>query len=326
MKARFALVLGGGGFIGNHMVNRLKEEGFWVKAVDIRKPKYNKTRADSFVVGDLRNQVFAKKVFDKSYDEVYQMAADMGGAGYVFTGMHDADVMRNSAQINLNALEFAVASKVKKIFFPSSACIYPERNQMDPNNPNCKEDSAYPADPDSEYGWEKIFGERLFLAYNRNYGLKVRIARFHNIFGPLGSWNNGREKSPAAICRKVAEAKNGGTVEVWGDGKQTRTYLYIDECLEGVRKFMDSDFTGPVNIGSVELVSINELVEMVATIAGKKVRIKHIKGPLGVRGRSSDNTLIQKKIGWKPKSRLYDGLIPTYEWIHKLVLEKRKDV
>ncbi|MCL4200359.1 NAD-dependent epimerase/dehydratase family protein [Patescibacteria group bacterium] len=321
-----ALVCGAGGFIGGHLVKRLKKEGYWVRGVDIKQHEYSKSQADEFVVGDLRDQRFCEKVFNLPFDEVYQLAADMGGAGYIFTGDHDADVMHNSAQINLNALHFGKLAKIKKIFFSSSACIYPERNQMDPNNPNCAESSAYPAAPDSEYGWEKIFGERMYLAYKRNYGMEVRIARFHNIFGPEGSWNNGKEKSPAAICRKVAQAKDGGTIEMWGDGKQTRSYLYIDECLEGVRRLMKSTFTGPVNIGSEEMVSINELAEMVMDIAGKKLQIKHVEGPLGVRGRSSDNRLIKKELGWAPSTKLYDGLTKTYAWIEQQVKQNRKDI
>ena len=310
-----ALVLGAGGFIGSHLVKRLKTEGFWVRGVDIKKSEYSKTAADEFIIADLRDQKVCAKILDRPFDEVYQLAADMGGAGYIFTGDHDADLMNNSAQISMNILRFGNTVGIKNIFFPSSACVYAERNQLDPQNPNCEESSAYPAAPDSEYGWEKLFSERLFLAYKRNYKMNVHIARFHNIFGPEGSWNNGKEKSPAAICRKVAEAKNGGTIEMWGDGKQTRSYLYIDECLNGVRKLMDSDFSGPVNIGSEEMITLNQLAEMVMDIAGKKLFVKHIKGPLGVRGRSSDNRLIQKKLGWKPTSKLKDGLKKTYEWI-----------
>jgi GDP-D-mannose 3',5'-epimerase len=324
-RQKTALVCGAGGFIGGHLVKKLKAEGYWVRGADIKRHEYSKSPADEFLVGDLRDQKFCKKVFSLPFDEVYQLAADMGGAGYIFTGDHDADVMHNSAQINLNALHYGKLAKIKKIFFSSSACIYPERNQMDPNNPNCEESSAYPAAPDSEYGWEKIFGERMYLAYKRNYGMEVHIARFHNIFGPEGSWNNGKEKSPAAMCRKVAQAKDGGTIEMWGDGKQTRSYLYIDECLNGVRKLMNSDFEGPVNIGSEEMVSINELAEMVMKIAGKKLKIKHIKGPLGVRGRSSDNRLVKKKLGWAPSTKLYDGLAKTYAWINEQVQQNRKD-
>lgn len=325
MKNKTALVCGAGGFIGGHLVKRLKKEGYWVRGVDIKKHEYTKSVADEFVKGDLRDQKFCQKVLDRPFDEVYQLAADMGGAGYIFTGDHDADVMYNSAQINLNMLHFGRLAKIKKIFFSSSACIYPERNQLNPNKPNCEESSAYPVAPDSEYGWEKIFGERMYMAYKRNYNLEVRIARFHNIFGPEGSWNNGKEKSPAAMCRKVAQAKDGSAIEMWGDGNQTRSYLYIDECLEGVRRLMKSDFMGPVNIGSEEMVSINELAAMIMGIAGKKLKIKHIKGPLGVRGRSSDNRLIKKKLGWAPTSKLHDGLAKTYAWINEQVKMNRKD-
>ncbi len=319
-----ALVTGAGGFIGHHLVKRLAGEGFWVQGVDLKKPEYSKSGADEFIIGDLRDQKFCQKILNHTFDEVYQLAADMGGAGYIFTGDHDADVMRNSAQINLNMLHFGRLVKIKKIFFSSSACIYPERNQVDPNNPNCSEESAYPAAPDSEYGWEKLFGERMFLAYSRNYGMEVRIARFHNIFGPEGSWNNGKEKVPSAICRKVAEAKDGGTIKMWGDGKQTRSFLYIDECLHGVRKLMNSKFTGPVNIGSEEMVSINGLAKMIMEIAGKKLKIKHIPGPQGVRGRKSDNRLIQEKLGWTPTASLKSGLEKTYIWIDEQVHKSGK--
>ncbi len=322
---KIALVCGAGGFIGSHLVKRLKKEGYWVRGVDVKRPEYSKSLADEFVVGDLRDPKICQKVLNKKFDEVYQLAADMGGAGYIFSGEHDADVMHNSAQINLNMLHFGHIAKIKKIFFSSSACIYPAYNQTDPNNPNCAEGSAYPAAPDSEYGWEKLFSERMYLSYKRNYGMEVHIARFHNIFGPEGSWNNGKEKSPAAICRKIAQTKDKGTIEMWGDGKQTRSYLYIDECLEGVRRLMKSKVTGPVNIGSEEMVSINTLADMVMKIAGKKVKIKHIKGPLGVRGRSSDNKLIWKELKWKPTSKLVDGLTKTYTWIHEQVKTNRKD-
>ena len=260
-----------------------------------------------------------KNIIDKPYDEVYQLAADMGGAGYIFTGEHDADVMHNSASINLNMAYYGRLAGIKKIFYSSSACIYPSYNQMDPDNPKCSEESAYPADPDSEYGWEKLFSERLYLSFNRNYDLNVRIARFHNIFGPEGTWTGGREKAPAAICRKVAQAKNGGQIEIWGDGNQTRSFLYIDECIEGVRKLMDSDFPGPVNIGSEEMVTINRLTEMIIAISGKKLSVNHIKGPLGVRGRNSDNRLIFEKLGWKPSKSLNEGLKLTYAWISEQI-------
>jgi len=323
-KKKIVLVCGAGGFIGSHLVKKLKKEGFYVVGVDLKKPEYSETLADEFILGDLTNQKFVKKVFNKKFDEVYQLAADMGGAGYIFTGDNDAKIMYSSALINLNVLNEMVNSKSKKIFYSSSACIYPDYNQLNPENPKTSEDSAYPAQPDSEYGWEKLFSEHMFLAYYRNFGLKVRIARFHNIFGPEGAWRGGREKAPAAICRKVAEAKDGGTIEIWGDGEQTRSFLYIDECLIGVRKLMNNNFTGPVNIGSSEMVSINKLAEMAIGIAGKKLKIKHIKGPLGVRGRVSDNRLIYKKLGWKPTSKLYDGLRKTYNWIDGQVNSPKK--
>lgn len=318
-----ALVCGAGGFIGSHLVRKLKDEGFWVRGVDLKYPEFRPTCADDFILGDLRDQLICKNVLDQPFDEVYQLAADMGGAGYIFTGEHDADVMHNSATINLNIVHYGTKAGIKKIFYSSSACIYPEYNQLDPDNPKCSEESAYPAFPDSEYGWEKLFSERMYMAYNRNYGLDIRIARFHNIFGVEGSWNNGKEKAPAAICRKVACAKNGGEIEIWGDGKQTRSFLYIDECLEGVRKFMDSDFTGPVNIGSEEMVTINKLADMVIEISGKEISIKHVQGPLGVRGRNSDNKLIMDKIGWRPNCKLIDGLEKTYNWIVDQVQNKK---
>ncbi len=318
-KQKTALVCGAGGFIGSHLVKRLKKEGFWVRGVDIKKPEYAKTEADHFIVADLREQSVCKKILDRAFDEVYQLAADMGGAGYIFSGDHDADVMHNSATINLNIAHFGQKAGIKKIFYSSSACIYPAYNQLDPNNPNCSEESAYPAAPDSEYGWEKLFSERLFLSFKRNYGLNVRIARFHNIFGPEGTWTGGKEKAPAAMCRKVAETPNGGVMEIWGDGKQTRSFLYIDECLEGVRRLMDSDFSGPVNIGSEEMISINNLAKMAMDIADKKINIKHIDGPLGVRGRNSDNRLIMSKLSWEPSAPLKDGLTKTYLWIQEQV-------
>ena len=316
-----ALVCGAGGFIGGHLVKRLKKEGYWVRGVDLKYHEYVETQADDFIKGDLRDPRIVKNVVDQPFDEVYQLAADMGGAGFVFSGENDADIMHNSAMINLNIVEASVKAGVKKIFYSSCACMYPERNQMDPNNPNCKEDSAYPADPDSEYGWEKLFSERFYLAANRNYGLDVRIARFHNIFGPEGSWNDGREKAPAAFCRKVAMAEDEGEIEMWGDGKQTRSFLFVDECLEGVRRLMESDFVGPVNIGSEEMVTINRLAEMIMDIAGKKLSIKHIPGPLGVRGRNSDNRLIKEKLGWEPYKPLRDGSEITYHWIAEQVVK-----
>ena len=316
-----ALVCGAGGFIGAHLVKRLKKEGYWVRGVDLKYPPYAPTQADDFVIGDLREQDVVRRVVDRGFDEVYQLAADMGGAGFVFTGDNDADIMHNSALINLNVVEACYKRNVKKVFYSSSACIYPKYNQEDPDNPKTAEDSAYPAHPDSEYGWEKLFSERLYLAFHKNYGLDVRIARFHNIFGPEGSWNDGREKAPAAICRKVAMAEDGSEIEIWGDGKQTRSFLYIDECLEGVRRLMDSDFIGPVNIGSEEMVTINQLAEMIMDIAGKKLTINHIPGPLGVRGRNSDNKLIKEKLGWEPNYPLKKGLEKTYKWVEEQIAE-----
>lgn len=317
-----ALVLGGGGFIGGHLVSRLKREGFWVRAIDLKRPSFSDSEADEFIVADLRDPRVVSAAFDRRFDEVFQLAADMGGAGYIFTGAHDADIMHNSASINLNVVHEAQKRGVARVFYSSSACIYPQQNQTDPNNPNCVESSAYPADPDSEYGWEKLFSERLFLSYNRNYGMQNRIARFHNIFGPLGAWNGGKEKAPAAICRKVAEARNGGEIEIWGDGEQTRSFLYVDECLDGVTRLIRSDFEGPVNIGSEEMVTINQLVDMVSQIAGKTLHKRHIAGPTGVRGRRSDNTLIREKLGWAPSEPLLSGLEKTYGWIETQVLSK----
>ncbi|OFY18579.1 MAG: NAD-dependent dehydratase [Bacteroidetes bacterium GWF2_33_38] len=317
-----ALVLGAGGFIGSHLVKKLKHEGFWVKGSDLKYPEYSKTEADEFIIGDLREQKICDIVLNQYFDEVYQLAADMGGAGYIFTGENDANVMHNSALININIVERAVKHKIGKIFYSSSACIYPEFNQLDPESPNCAEDSAYPAQPDSEYGWEKLFSERLFLSFSRNYKLNVRIARFHNIFGPKGTWTGGKEKAPAAMCRKVAEAVNGGEIEVWGDGKQTRSFLYIDECLEGVRRLMNSDFTGPVNIGSDEMISINDLAQMTINISGKNLTINNISGPLGVRGRNSDNKLIESKLYWKPNWPLLKGMEITYNWILEQIKNK----
>jgi nucleoside-diphosphate-sugar epimerase len=307
-------VAGAGGFIGGHLVKRLKSEGYWVRGVDIKQHEYSQSPADEFLVGDLCDPDIARQSVE-GIEDVYQLAADMGGAGYIFTGDHDAAVMRNSASINLNMLEFGRLAGVRRFFYSSSACIYPEYNQMDPDNPKCSEESAYPAAPDSEYGWEKLFSERLYLSFMRNYGVQVRIARFHNIFGIEGSWTGGKEKAPAAMCRKVAEAPAGGEIEIWGDGKQTRSFLYVDECLEGVRRLMESDFTGPVNIGSEEMVTINQLAEMVMSIANKKLSIRHIPGPLGVRGRNSDNKLIREKLGWEPSRSLRQGLETTYNWI-----------
>ncbi len=304
-------------------MKRLKAEGYWVRGVDLKHNEYSESPADEFVIGDLRDVSVCDRVITSDIDEIYQLAADMGGAGYIFTGEHDADVMHNSATINLNVASIAVKKGIAKIFYSSSACIYPEHNQMNPDDPNCEESSAYPANPDSEYGWEKLFSERMYLAYHRNYGLNVRIARFHNIFGPEGTWDGGKEKAPAAMCRKVAETPDGGEIQIWGDGEQTRSFLYIDECLEGVRRLMESDFTGPVNIGSDEMVTINQLVEMAMDIAGKHLAIKHIEGPLGVRGRNSHNELIEKKIGWRPTQPLRAGLEKTYVWIAEQVAARR---
>jgi GDP-D-mannose 3', 5'-epimerase len=318
-----ALVCGAGGFIGSHLVKQLKREGFWVRGVDLKHPEFSKTEADEFVIGDLRRQAVCDKILDQRFDEVYQLAADMGGAGYIFTGENDANVMHNSALVNLNIVERCVKQNVGKVFYSSSACIYPEYNQTDPDNPKCSEDSAYPAQPDSEYGWEKLFSERMFLSFQRNYNLTVRVARFHNVFGPEGTWEGGKEKAPSAICRKVAEAKDGTSIEVWGDGKQTRSFLYIDECLEAMRRLMDSDFVGPVNIGSEEMVTINQLAEMTIVLSGKKISIKNIEGPTGVRGRNSDNKLIEEMLGWKPTKPLQEGLKKTYDWIAVQVKAKQ---
>ncbi|MDD4279897.1 MAG: NAD-dependent epimerase/dehydratase family protein [Candidatus Sumerlaeales bacterium] len=319
---RCALVLGAGGFIGSHLVERLKSEGYWVRGVDLKKPEYSPSKADDFIVGDLRHFQVMDEVMDSFITEVYQLAADMGGAGFIFTGDHDSEVMHNSAMINLNTLEAMVRHGVKKVFYSSSACIYPESAQMDPENPGLKESLAYPAGPDSEYGWEKLFSERLYMAYGRNHGIEVHIARFHNIYGPEGTWEGGREKAPAAMCRKAAMTPDGGEIEMWGDGKQTRSFLYIDECLEGVRRLCESDFMGPVNIGSDEMITINGLAEMAFRLAGKRINIKHIPGPLGVRGRNSENTLIKEKLGWAPDYPLERGMAKTYEWIHAQVQEK----
>jgi len=334
-----ALVLGAGGFIGSHMVKRLRQEGYWVRGVDLKHPEYSASHANEFIVGDLRDVNFVKRCvrftgylgnfykdivdkFAEPFDEIYQFAADMGGAGFVFTGENDADIMHNSVSINLNVLEEQrklneIAEQNKtKIFYSGSACMYPEHNQLDPDNPDCREESAYPAAPDSEYGWEKLFSERLYFAYNRNHGIPVRVARYHNIFGPEGTWDGGREKAPAAICRKVAYLpESGGSIEVWGDGLQTRSFLFVDECIEATRRLMDSDFMGPVNIGSEEMVTINELVDTAAKVAGKEVTKIHIDGPLGVRGRNSNNELIREKLGWDYSQTLEEGIRTTYDWI-----------
>lgn len=344
MMTKTALVLGAGGFIGNHMVNRLKREGYWVRGVDLKHPDFGKSNADHFVIRDLRNQrdveeligyagcnrnpyeIFAMQ-FDKPFDEIYQFAADMGGAGYIFTGEHDADVMHNSATINLNLLD-AVQKQIQKlrinktkIFYSSSACMYPEHNQLDASKPNCEESSAYPANPDSEYGWEKLFSERLYMAYHRNYNINVRIARFHNIYGPMGTWRGGKEKAPAAICRKVITERQ--YVEVWGDGEQTRSFLYIDDCIDAVRLLMQSEFMGPVNIGSEEMVTINQLVEYAMSVRNKKLDIVHVPGPLGVRGRNSHNKLIKEKLDWEPKYSLKEGITWTYNWIEEQIINDK---
>ena len=344
-----ALVLGAGGFIGSHMVKRLRAEGYWVRGVDLKLPEYSESQAHEFVVGDLRDLNFVERVLQykgpyrnfynfvpsryiDAFDEIYQFAADMGGAGFVFTGENDADIMHNSVTINLNVLEaqrqlndFKQVNKTK-IFYSGSACMYPEHNQLDPDNPDCREESAYPANPDSEYGWEKLFSERLYFAYHRNYDIPVRVARYHNIFGPEGTWEGGREKAPAAICRKVAYLpEEGGTIEVWGDGLQTRSFLYIDECIEATRRMMDGDFIGPVNIGSEEMVTINQLVDTAAKVANKAVEKNHIDGPLGVRGRNSNNDLIREKLGWDYSQTLEEGIGKTYEWISLQISKKQID-
>jgi GDP-D-mannose 3',5'-epimerase len=321
-----AVVMGAGGFIGSHMVNRLKNEGYWVRGVDLKHTEFSKTSADEFIIGDLRDIDVVKNVIDQDMDLLYQFAADMGGAGYIFTGDNDANVMHNSGLINFNVTFEATKKKVKKVFYSSSACMYPAHNQEDPENPMCAEHSAYPAAPDSEYGWEKLFSERLYMAFARNYGLNIRIGRFHNIFGPDGTWDGGKEKAPAAMCRKAALAKEGSTIEVWGDGLQTRSFLYIDECIEAVQRLMDSDFKEPVNIGSEEMVSINELAQIAIDCSGKDLTIKNLMGeefekkygfpvPEGVRGRNSDNELFRNKVNYDPKYSLKDGMKTTFDWI-----------
>jgi len=325
-----ALVLGAGGFIGNHLVNRLKSEGYWVRAADLKYPEFSNTLADEFLICDLRDYNKCSLLMlapgqhsldekENAFDEVYQLAADMGGAGYIFSGENDANLMHNSAQINLNIAELSKLFNVKKVFYSSSACMYPAYNQEDPNNPKCSEDSAYPAAPDSEYGWEKLFSERLYLAYAKNYGLNVRIARFHNIYGPMGTWDGGKEKAPAAICRKVLKAENNSSIEIWGDGTQTRSFLYIDECIEGILRLMESDFVGPVNIGSDEMVTINELVDIATSVEGKTLIKNHIEGPLGVKGRNSDNSLIKQKLNWAPYYPLKNGIEKTYNWVKQQI-------
>lgn len=327
------IVLGGGGFIGGHLGKKLKEDGNYVRICDIKNHEYfdHQEICHEFILGDLTDPKTVELVIGEGFDEVYQLAADMGGAGYIFTGQHDADVMHNSAAINLNVAKEAVTKGIKKLFYSSSACMYPENNQLDADNPNCEESSAYPANPDSEYGWEKLFSERLYMAFNRNYNLDVRIARFHNIFGPQGTWKGGKEKAPAAMLRKAAETPDGGEFEVWGDGQQTRSFLYIDECLKAVLSLMESNFKGPVNIGSEEMVTINHLAQMAIDISGKNITIKNIYGdefqnkygfkcPLGVRGRNSDNKLFKKELGWEVSKPLIEGMSATFKWINPMVL------
>jgi GDP-D-mannose 3', 5'-epimerase len=312
-----ALVCGAGGFIGGHLVKRLKAEGFWVRGADLKRHEYAESEADDFVLGDLRDAYFCRQVVDRRFDEVYQLAADMGGAGFIFTGENDAEIMHNSGSINLNMVDACYRRQVRRVFYSSSACMYPAYNQEDPDNPNCEESSAYPAAPDSEYGWEKLFSERLYLTYGRCHGMEVRVARYHNIFGPEGTWTGGREKAPAALCRKIAFAENGGAIEIWGDGQQTRSFLYVAECVEGTLRLMRSGFSGPVNIGSEEMVTINQLADMIMRIAGKRLEKRHIPGPLGVRGRNSDNRLIRRKLDWAPSQPLSAGLETTYAWIER---------
>lgn len=322
-----ALVLGAGGFIGHHLVNRLKNEGFYVVGADLKYPSYENTKCDQFEVGDLRDVSFVERLLNVQFDEIYQLAADMGGAGYIFTGINDSQIMHNSATINLNLLEsLAKTSFQGKVFYSSSACIYPEHNQLDPNNPLCTEGSAYPANPDSEYGWEKLFSERLYLAYKKNNSLNVSIARYHNIYGPMGAWANGKEKAPAALCRKIASATNGSSIEIWGDGNQTRSFLFVDECVEGTIKLLRSEYSEPVNIGSDYMISINNFVDLIADVAGKTINKVHIDGPLGVRGRNSDNTLISNSINWRPDCNLRSGIEITYRWIEDQVKSGSDDI
>jgi GDP-D-mannose 3',5'-epimerase len=320
------IVCGAGGFIGTYLVEKLKGQGHYVIGADLHHPLYSKTLADEFYIMDLREQSNVRKLITNDIDEIYQLAADMGGAGYIFTGEHDADIMHNSCQINLNILDEMRVKGVKKVFYSSSACMYPSHNQLDPDNPLLAEDSAYPANPDSEYGWEKLFSERLFMTYAKNYGFDVRIARFHNIFGPRGSWNNGKEKSPAALCRKVAMCEEGGIIDVWGPGIQTRSFLFIDECIDGIQRIMSSDCGIPVNLGSTRMISINNLVYLIAKLANKTVSIRNIDGPLGVMGRTSDNKLIKEMINWVPDEDLESGLIKTYSWITEQIANGIKDV
>jgi len=318
-----AVVLGGGGFIGGHLAKRLKSEGYWVRCVDIKPHEYfnHEDICDDFIVGDLRNFNLVKSsliIGNQGVDEVYQLAADMGGAGYIFTGENDADIMHNSSIINLNVLKVCSEFGIDKILYTSSACVYPEHNQLDPDNPNCEESSAYPANPDSEYGWEKLYSERLYQTFRKNYGIDTKIARLHNIFGPMGTYDGGKEKAPAAICRKVVKAGNGDFIEVWGDGKQTRSFLYVDECVEGLRRLMESEISIPINIGSEEMISINDFTKLIISISGKDIKIKNIDGPLGVRGRNSDNKLIKKLLGWEPTKKLETGIKKLYQWLENI--------
>jgi nucleoside-diphosphate-sugar epimerase len=321
--SKVAVVLGGCGFIGHHLSRRLQNEGYWVRVADIKTPEHCglETFADDFYHGDLSNEQMAYEAINlgRTDVEIYQLAADMGGAQYIFTGENDANVMSNSAAINLNVLRAMIRLGLKKVFYSSSACIYPEHNQMDPDNPNCEESSAYPAGPDSEYGWEKLFSERLYMAFKRNYGIECRIARFHNIYGTEGTWQGGREKAPAALCRKVLFTPSGRSFQIFGDGKQTRSFLYVDECVEGILRLMRSDYWQPVNIGSEEMISINDFAKMIMEVAGKDLGLEHIPGPLGVRGRSSDNRLIREVLGWEPNAPLRDGITKTYNWIRQVV-------
>lgn len=319
---KYILVCGGSGFIGTHLIKKLVNEGHKVLSVDISNPMHQESINFEFIQGDLRDYSKCLEIMKNGpFDEIYQLAADMGGAGYIFTGDSDADIITNSALININILKCCVTFDCKKIFYSSSACIYPQHNQLDALNPYCEESSAYPADPDSEYGWEKLFSERLYFSYQKNYGIDVKVARFHNVYGPFGAWNNGKEKAPSAICRKVAEATNPGTIEIWGDGNQTRTFLYIDDCLDGVQKLMDSTFHGPYNIGSEELISINNLAKMAMEISGKDLKFEHIEGPMGVRGRSSHNLKVRSDLGWQPETSLQEGLEKTFHWINHQVQE-----
>ena len=311
-----AIVIGAGGFIGGHLVTKLKSLGYWVRGVDLKHHEYKETNADDFVIADMRDVKRVDDVLTEDLDEVYQLAADMGGAGFVFTKENDAEILHNSAMINLNVAHTCVKKGIKKVFYSSSACMYPEKNQMEPNNPKCSEDTGKQGPPDSCYGWEKLFSEVLWDAFSRNHGIDVKIARFHNIFGPLGTWKGGREKAPAALCRKVCEAKDGGTIDVWGTGQQTRSFLYIDECVDGILRLMNSDFSGPVNIGSEEMISINDFVKMISRVANKEIHINNIEGPVGVNGRNSDNTLINEKLGWAPSRPLEEGIKKLYKWIH----------